>query len=74
MIPRALAGFGLLAVLLHTAGIPLPMFLGYPSVLPLGFSLALSHLAVGAWLAVKGFKESHLRPSAEVYEVELIRG
>lgn len=71
MIPRALAGFGLVAVILHTAGITLPMFLGYPSVQLLGFSLALSHLAVGAWLAVKGFEVSHLH--AEAHEVELAR-
>lgn len=57
MVPRALAGFGVIAVVLHTAGITLPMFVGYPSVLALGFSLALSHLAVGGWLTVKGFKE-----------------
>ncbi|MEP6707171.1 MAG: DUF4386 domain-containing protein [Pyrinomonadaceae bacterium] len=57
LVPRALAGFGLIAVVLHTAGITLPMFLGYSSVMPMGFSLALSHLAVGTWLLVKGFKE-----------------
>lgn len=73
MIPRALAGFGLLAVILHTAGITLPMFLGYPSLMPLGFSLALSHLAVGAWLTVKGFEESHRSLRAEAHEVELAR-
>ena len=57
LVPRALAGFGLLAVILHTVGIPLPVFLGYNSVTPLGFSLAISHLAVGAWLLGKGFPE-----------------
>jgi len=57
LVPRALAGFGLIAVILHTAGITLPVFLGYSSVMPMGFSLALSHLAVGTWLLVKGFKE-----------------
>jgi hypothetical protein len=57
LVPRALAGFGVLAVLLHTAGITLPMFLGYSSVMPLGFSLALSHLAMGTWLLAKGFKQ-----------------
>lgn len=57
MVPRALAGFGLIAVILHTAGITLPMFLGYPSVMALGFSLAISHVAIGAWLLAKGFPE-----------------
>jgi hypothetical protein len=57
LVPRVLAGFGLLAVILHTVGIPLPVFLGYTSVTPLGFSLAISHLAVGTWLLAKGFPE-----------------
>lgn len=57
LAPRLLAAFGLLAVILHTVGIPLPVFLGYSSVMPLGFSLAISHLAVGAWLLGKGFPE-----------------
>jgi hypothetical protein len=34
------------------------MFLGYSRVLVLAYSLALSHLAVGAWLVVKGFAEA----------------
>ena len=55
LVPRLLAGFGLLAVALHAAGIPLPVFLGYPSIMPLGFTLAISHLAVGAWLVARGF-------------------
>lgn len=55
LVPRVLAGFGLAAVVLHTAGITLPMFMGYPSVMQLGYSLLLSHLAVGAWLVSKGF-------------------
>jgi hypothetical protein len=58
LVPRWLAGFGLLAVVLHTAGIPLAVFIGYPSILPLGFSLAMSHTAIGGWLAIKGFPET----------------
>ena len=57
LVPRMLAGFGLIMVIVHTAGITLPMFIGYSSVPPLGFSLALSHLAIGGWLATKGFDE-----------------
>lgn len=63
LVPRLLAGFGLAAVLLHAAGIPLPVFLGYSSIMPLGFSLAISHIAVGAWLVVKGF-DSKLAPTS----------
>lgn len=58
LIPRFLAAFGVTAVIIHATAIPLPMFMGYASVMPmLGASLALSHLAVGIWLIVKGFAE-----------------
>jgi hypothetical protein len=58
LVPRALAAFGLIMVIVHLIAIPLPMFMGYKSVMPmLGASLALSHLAVGIWLLVKGFTE-----------------
>jgi hypothetical protein len=33
----------------------LPTFIGYGSLPALGFSLALSHLALGGWLVAKGF-------------------
>jgi hypothetical protein len=59
VVPRALAGFGLIMVIVHTAGITLPTFIGYSNVLPLAYSLALSYLAVGTWLVVKGFEERH---------------
>jgi hypothetical protein len=57
LVPRGLAAFGLVMVLVHSAAITFPTFVGYSSVPPLGFSLALSHLAVAAWLVVKGFEE-----------------
>jgi len=57
LVPRWLAAFGLLAVALHTVGIPLAFFIGYPSVLPLGFSLAITHVVIGGWLIAKGFPE-----------------
>jgi hypothetical protein len=57
LVPRALAGFGLIMVIVHTAGITLPTFIGYSNVLPLAYSLALSYLALGGWLAAKGFDE-----------------
>jgi hypothetical protein len=65
LVPRALAVFGLIAVIIHTTGIPLPVFLGYASVPLMGFSLALSHLAVGTWLIAKGFKEGLLVPNSD---------
>jgi hypothetical protein len=57
LVPRALAAFGLITVIIHTTGITLPMFLGYPNVPLMGFSLALSHVALALWLLVKGFDE-----------------
>jgi Domain of unknown function (DUF4386) len=57
LVPRALPAFGLAMSIVHTTAITLPMFLAYGSVPPLGFSLALSHLAVGAWLVARGFEE-----------------
>ncbi|MGB7925197.1 MAG: DUF4386 domain-containing protein [Pyrinomonadaceae bacterium] len=59
LVPRALAGFGLIMVLVHTTAITLPTFIGYSSVLVLAYSLALSYLAVGTWLVVKGFDDRH---------------
>jgi hypothetical protein len=54
LIPRPLALFGLATVLLHFAGIVVPFFLGHPSIMPLGMPMAISHLALISWLALKG--------------------
>ena len=59
LVPRVLAGFGLIMVVVHTTGIALPVFLGYSIVPPMAYSLALSYLALGGWLVVKGFRECH---------------
>lgn len=60
LVPRALAAFALLTVVLHLTGITLPLWLGYPSVTLLGASMALGHTALAVWLMAKGFQE---RPS-----------
>lgn len=65
LVPRPLAGFGLIMVIVHAAGITLPKFLGYGSVPSLGFSLALSHLAIGSWLVARGFNEGRRTPPAD---------
>lgn len=44
-------------VVIHAAAIPLPVLLGYSSVLVLAYSMGLSYLATGAWLVAKGFGE-----------------
>ena len=55
LVPRLLPGLGLLAVALHLIGIPLAMFIGYPTILPLAYGIAVSYLLIGGWLAVRGF-------------------
>ena len=57
---RASSGVGLLTVMLHFTGIPLPLFLGYGSVTLMGATMALSHIAVAAWLMAKGFAPTEL--------------
>jgi len=57
LVPRALAAFGLITVVLHFTAIPLPLFLGYPSVTLMGATMALSHLVLVLWLVTKGLKE-----------------
>lgn len=59
LVPRALAVFGLVTVLLHFTGITLPLLLGYRSVTMLGVGLALSHIALSVWLLIKGFAEKN---------------
>jgi hypothetical protein len=55
LVPRALAAFGLITVMLHFTGILLPLWLGYRSVTLMGASMVLSHTASALWLMVKGF-------------------
>ncbi|HUR96247.1 MAG TPA: DUF4386 domain-containing protein [Gemmatimonadales bacterium] len=57
LVPRLLAGFGMVMAAVHTAAIPLPVLLGYESVPMLAISLAASHLALAGWLMVKGMRE-----------------
>jgi hypothetical protein len=57
LVPRALAAFGLLTVMLHFTGIPLPLFLGFRSVTLMGATMGLSQIAVALWMMVKGFAE-----------------
>src|SRR6267378_3775921 len=56
VVPRALAAFGLLTVMLHFTGIPLPGFLGYSIVTLMGVPMGLSHLALALWMMAKGFE------------------
>jgi hypothetical protein len=74
LVPRALAAFGLVTVMLHFTGIPLPGFIGYSIVTLMGVPMAFSHIALAVWLMVKGFEERHRPLRAEAHEVELARG
>ena len=56
LVPRALAVFGLLTVVLHFAGIPLLGFLGYRIVTPMGVPMALSHMTLAVWLLTRGVR------------------
>ena len=57
VVPRALAAFGLITVLLHFTAIPLRGFMGYSLVTPLGVPMAFSHIALALWLITKGFEK-----------------
>ena len=57
LVPRVIAVFGLITVLLHFTAIPLPLFLGYGGVTLLGVPMAASHITLASWLIVKGFRE-----------------
>ena len=70
LVPRALAAFGLITVLLHFTGIPLQGFLGYSLVTLMGVPMALSHITLAIWLLTKGFAERHGPLRAEAHGVE----
>jgi hypothetical protein len=54
LVPRVLAGFGLLAVALMVVGALIPLF-DHPTVLALFAAMGLSHLTLAVWLMIKGF-------------------
>lgn len=56
LIPRALAGFGLIAVLLMLTSVGMPLF-GHDVVFPMLAPLGLSQLLLALWLITKGFRD-----------------
>jgi hypothetical protein len=56
LVPRVLAAFGLVAVLLQITVVARPLF-GDPVVFPLLAPLGLSQLALALWLLIKGFPQ-----------------
>jgi hypothetical protein len=57
LVPRALAAFGLGAVLLQIAVVAMPLF-GQDVVFPLLAPMGLSQLALALWLLLKGFQDA----------------
>jgi hypothetical protein len=61
LVPRALAGFGLAAVVLQLVAVAMPLF-GQGIVFLLLAPLGLSQLAVALWLILKGFRKEGVTP------------
>jgi hypothetical protein len=56
LVPRVLAGLGLLTTLMQITGITLPQFIPYPTppMAVMGVPLAFVYVATSVWLMVKG--------------------
>jgi hypothetical protein len=54
LIPRVLAGFGLIAAVLQIMAVSMPLF-GHDVVFPMLAPLGLSQLILAVWLMIKGF-------------------
>jgi len=63
LVPRALAAFGLAAVLLQLIAVAMPLF-GNDVVFPMLAPLGVSQLALALWLIAKGFRELASPPAA----------
>jgi hypothetical protein len=59
LVPRAVAGFGVIAVMLMVTAVAMPLF-GYDIVFAMLAPLGLSQLILAAWLITRGF---HGQPS-----------
>ena len=57
LVPRLLAGFALVTVLLQFFAVPVPGFLGYAINTNLGVPMAIGMLSVALWLMVRGFAQ-----------------
>lgn len=56
LVPRVLAGFGMIAALLQMTSVGMPLF-GHPVVFPMLAPLGLAHLGLALWLMIKGFAD-----------------
>lgn len=57
LVPRLLAGLGMLTAALQVTGVPLRAVLGLEVVTPMAMPLAPVYLALAGWLMFKGFEE-----------------
>jgi hypothetical protein len=55
LVPRALAGFGLMAAVLMVTAVGMPIF-GHDVVFPMLAPMGVSQLVLAAWLIAKGFR------------------
>lgn len=65
LVPRVLAGLGLVATLLQISGVTLPGLFGLPPETRLAMPLAPAYLGLALWLIVKGFGVAHLPPATD---------
>jgi uncharacterized protein DUF4386 len=67
LIPRVLAGFGMLTTLMQITGITLPQFIPYPTppMIVMGLPLAFVYVGTAVWLMVKGFKDQKAEGSRQ---------
>jgi hypothetical protein len=56
LVPRVLAGFGLIAVTLMVTAVGMPLF-GHDVVFPMLAPLGMSQLILAVWLITKGFRD-----------------
>jgi hypothetical protein len=61
LVPRALAAFGLLAVLFQLTAVAMPLF-GYGVLFLLLAPLGVSQLMLACWLIVRGFRDPGQHP------------
>ena len=57
LVPRVLAGFGMIAAVLQMTSVGMPLF-GHPVVFPMLAPLGLVHLALALWLIFKGLADA----------------
>lgn len=69
LMPRLLAGLGVIGILLQFTGVTLFGFLGYGSVMQMAMPMFPIHVAAGLWLIFRGFKERSPSLATPAFEV-----